>query len=666
MRGLGGIVVFAIVALLLFFRQAVDLYTDWLWFLEVGYAGVFSKILLSKAFIGIAAGGLLGLLLYLNLKVAAHAQRGFRFSARENVIELPPVELFDPMFRRLLLPGALLVAFMALPQALAKWELFLLFLNPTPFHLTDPQFGLDLSFYIFRLPALLAIYHWAMFTLGLSFVATAAVYLLYRGIEYGPHGLFLSERARRHLLILLAALLAVKAGGYFLDRFELLYAARAAAFGAGYADIYARLPALQVLAIGALAIAALCVAQIYREGYRAIVLGIGALVALHAIGLNVYPSLLQRFRVAPNESAAERPFIERSIKSTRLAFGLDKLESKEFPAEENLTAQDLKRHESTIDNIRLWDHRPLLSTYAQLQEIRPYYKFVDVDNDRYVIDGTYRQIMLSARELSHQHLQSRNWINEHLTFTHGHGLVFGPVNQVTPVGLPEFFIKDIPPAATAGLKITRPEIYFGELANDYVLVQTNAQELDYPSGDQNVYSKYQGRGGVAIGSLWRRLIFSAHYATFRILLAEDLRADSRILYHRRIHDRVKKITPFISFDRDAYLVISEDGRLFWILDGYTTSERFPYSEPLRRQGLNYIRNPVKVVVDAYHGSVDYYLSDSDDPIMQSYAKIFPGLVKPLEQMPADLRAHMRYPQDMFAIQAHVYATYHVQDPQVFF
>jgi uncharacterized membrane protein (UPF0182 family) len=666
MRGFGGIVLFAIVALLLFFRQTIDLYTDWLWFLEVGYTEVFAKILLGKAVLGIVCGGLLGLLIYINLKAAAKPPRGFRFGARDNVIELPPVELFDPMFRRLLVPGALLVAFMALPQALTKWQLFLLFFNPTPFRLADPQFGLDLGFYVFRLPAWLAVYHWAMFALGLSFVATAAVYLLYRGIEYTPRGLFLTERARRHLLILLAALLTVKAGGYFLDRFELLYASRAAAFGAGYADIYARLPALQILTVGALAVAALCVAQIYREGYRAVVVGIAALVAVHVLGLNGYPSLLQRFRVAPNEIAAERPFIERSIKSTRLAFGLDKLESKEFPAEENLSAQDLKRHESTIDNIRLWDHRPLLSTYAQLQEIRPYYKFVDVDNDRYVIDGTYRQIMLSARELSHQHLQSRNWINEHLTFTHGHGVVFGPVNQVTPVGLPEFFIKDIPPVATAGLKITRPEIYYGELANEYVLVQTGAQELDYPAGDQNVYTKYQGRGGVAIGSLWRRLIFSAHHATLRILLSEDLRSESRILYHRRIHDRVKKITPFIDFDRDAYLVIGQEGRLFWILDGYTTSERFPYSEPLRRQGPNYIRNPVKVVVDAYHGTVDYYLSDPSDPIMQSYAKIFPGLVKPLEQMPAELRSHIRYPQDMFSIQAHIYATYHVQDPQVFF
>jgi hypothetical protein len=666
MRGLGGIALFAVVVLLLFFRQAIDLYTDWLWFQEVGYSGLFTTILFSKTLVGLTSGVLLGLLLYANLKVAAKPLSAFRYSRQDNVIELPPVELFDPLFKRLLIPGVLLVAFLALPQALARWEPFLLFFNPTPFGVNDPQFGLDLGFYIFRLPALVAVYHWMMFALGLCFVATAAVYLLYRGIEYGPRGIFLSERARRHLLILLAALLVVKAGGYFLDGFELLYTSHGAAFGASYADIYARLPALRVLTIGALVLALLCVAQIYRQGYRPVVLGIGALIAVHAVGLNVYPSLLQRFRVAPNEIVAERPFIERSIKFTRIAFGLDKLESKDFPAEENLTAQDLKRHESTIDNIRLWDHRPLLSTYAQLQEIRPYYKFVDVDNDRYIIDGTYRQTMLSARELSHQHLQSRNWINEHLTFTHGHGVVFGPVNQVTPVGLPEFFIQDIPPVTTAGLKITRPEIYYGELANDYVLVQTKSQELDYPSGDQNVYTKYQGQGGVAIGSLWRRLIYSAYYATFRILLSQDLTAESRILYHRRIHDRVKKITPFITFDRDAYLVIAQDGRLFWILDGYTTSERFPYSEPLRRQGPNYIRNPVKAVVDAYHGTVDYYLSDPTDPIMQSFGKIFPGLIQPMEKMPEDLRSHMRYPQDMFSIQAHVYATYHVQDPQVFF
>jgi uncharacterized membrane protein (UPF0182 family) len=387
---------------------------------------------------------------------------------------------------------------------------------------------------------------------------------------------------------------------------------------------------------------------------------------VHVLGLNAYPALLQRFRVTPNEIVAQRPFIERTIKFTRFAFGLDKIESKDFPAEEQLTVADLKRHESTINNIRLWDHRPLLATYAQLQEIRPYYKFVDVDNDRYIIDGTYRQVMLSARELSHQHLQSRNWINEHMTFTHGHGVVFGPVNQVTSSGQPEFFIKDIPPVTTAALKISRPEIYFGELANEYILVRTKSQELDYPAGDQNIYTTYQGRGGVSIGSYWRQILFSIHHATLRILLSQDLTAESRILYHRTVQERVKKIAPFVTFDRDAYLVIGQGGRLFWIIDGYTLSDRFPYSEPLRRQGTNYIRNSVKAVVDAYNGSVDLYVSDPQDPLIQSFAKIFPNLLKPLDSMPEDLRAHIRYPQDLFAIQAHVYSTFHVQDPQVFY
>jgi len=288
-----------------------------------------------------------------------------------------------------------------------------------------------------------------------------------------------------------------------------------------------------------------------------------------------------------------------------------------------------------------------------------------VDNDRYLIDGTYRQIMLSAREISHQHLPSRIWINEHLTYTHGYGVVFGPVNQVTPEGLPEFFIKDIPPVSVGPLKITRPEIYYGELANDYVFVKTKAQELDYPAGDQNIYTNYTGKGGVPVSSLWRKLLLSARYATLRILLSNDITRESRILYHRQIQERVKKIAPFITFDRDAYLVISREGRLVWIIDGYTTSSRYPYSEPIPRLG-NYIRNSVKAVVDAYDGTVDFYLSGPDDPIILAYAKIFPGLFKPLEAMPEELRAHIRYPQDLFAVQAHIYATYHMQDPQVFY
>ena len=666
MGKLGGVTVLIMFLVVMFFRQAIGLYVDWLWFQDVRYDQLFATILAYKFGLGAAAGALLAVLIYVNLKIASSVEGGFRFSSAENIIELPPPELIDPIVRRLLLPGALLIGLMAAPQGAASWEQLALFMNSVSFNVQDPQFGRDISFYVFILPWLQTIYHWAIFATGLIAVATSAVYLVYRGIEYTARGLLLGERARNHLLILIGVFLLIKAGGYYIDAFDLLHSPRGVSFGASFADIYGTLPALRVLTFLALIAAVLCFAQIARPGYKLVFLGIGAVVAVHLLGLNAYPTLLQRFRVTPNEMEAERPFIERTIKFTRLAFGLNKIDTKEFPADEQLTAADLKRNESTINNIRLWDHRPLLTTYAQLQEIRPYYKFVDVDNDRYIIDGTYRQVMLSARELSHRHLQSQNWINEHLTFTHGHGVVFGPVNQVTSSGQPEFFIKDIPPQQTTSLKITRPEIYFGELANEYILVRTKSQELDYPAGDQNIYTTYKGTGGVPIGSFGRKLIFAAHHASMRFLLSQDLTSESRILYHQQIQERVKKIAPFITFDRDAYVVIAQGGRLFWIVDGYTNSDRFPYSEPLRRQGTNYVRNSVKAVIDAYNGTVDIYMSDSTDPIIQSFAKIFPQVFKPIDAMPDDLRAHVRYPQDLFTIQAQVYATYHMQDPQVFF
>jgi uncharacterized membrane protein (UPF0182 family) len=666
MRRLTKLLFFAVLVLLIFFGQALSLYTDWLWFQEVGFTQIFITVLTVKLALTLLFGGLFALILYSNIRLAARAPSGVRFLDQENIIELPSPELVDPLLRRLLVPIALLLGLLAGPQAAAHWESLLLYFNSVPFGIEDPLFGRDIGFYVFRLPALSSLYHWSIFTLALTILVTAFTYLVYRGIQYGPRGLFLTERARSHLLYLIALFLAVKSGGYLLDAFELLYSSRGVTFGASYADVYANLPVLRILALLALVGAALALFQLSRPGLRYLGIGVGALVLVHIVGLNLYSSFLQRFRVVPNEIEAERPYIERTIQMTRRAYGLDRVENQDFPAEEQLTAADLRRNDLTIKNIRLWEHRPLLATYAQLQEIRTYYKFVDVDNDRYLIDGTYRQVMLSARELSHQHLPSRgNWINEHLTYTHGYGVVFGPVNQVTPEGLPEFFIKDIPPVSIGPIKITRPEIYYGEVANDYVFVKTKSQELDYPAGDQNVYTDYKGQGGIPVRSFWRKLLFSARYATLRIALSNDITRESRILYHRQIQERVKKIAPFITFDRDAYLVIAQGGRLFWIIDGYTTSNRYPYSEPTRRLG-NYVRNSVKAVVDAYNGTVDFYLSSSDDPIILAYAKAFPKLLKPLETMPEDLRAHIRYPQDLFMAQARMYATYHMQDPQVFY
>ena len=664
MKGFIGFLFLAILLVFLFFGRTISLYTDWLWFHEVGFPQVFTTVLKFELILGVFFGGLFALLLYYNVKLASRGSSDPQI-VEPSVINLPSAHLVEPLLRRWLLPVVIVLGFFAASHAAGHWKTLLLFFNSVPFALEDPVFNRDISFYVFRLPAISALYNWLNFTLSFTFLATAVTYLLYRGIQYTPQALSLTNRARTHLLVLIAAILLVKGAGYMLDTFELLYSSRGAAFGASYADIYASLPTLRFMALLALIASGLCVAQIYRTGFKYILVGGGSLIVAHVLGLSLYPSLLQRFRVVPNEIAAERPFIERSIQFTRRAYGLDQVETVEFPAEEKLSAADLERNVLTIKNIRLWEHRPLLATLAQLQEIRTYYKFVDVDNDRYQIDGNYRQVMLSARELSYDHLPSRIWINEHLTYTHGYGVVFGPVNQVTPEGLPEFFTKDIPPVSSQSIKITRPEIYYGERANDYVFVKTKAQELDYPSGDQNVYATYEGKGGVPVNSFWRKLLYSAHYATLRVALSNDITNDSRILYYRQIEERVKKIAPFITFDRDPYLVIAQGGRLFWIVDGYTTSDRYPYSEPTGRLG-NYIRNSVKAVVDAYNGTVSLYLSNPDDPIISAYAKIFPRLFEPLEAMPEDLRAHIRYPQDLFAVQARMYATYHMQDPQVFY
>ncbi|MGH7340544.1 MAG: UPF0182 family protein, partial [Candidatus Rokuibacteriota bacterium] len=422
-----------------------------------------------------------------------------------------------------------------------------------------------------------------LLTLGV----VAAVYVLSRGVSIGPPGFTVTPWAKGHLLGLLAAVLVVKACGYALDRYEILFSPGGAAFGASYTDVNATLPMLNVLIVVAGLAAILCVTQIGRPGIRLAVGGVGLWLVASVIALGAFPAAIQRFRVAPNEIVAELPYIERTIAATNRAYGLDRLEERPFPAREELTAEVLKRNDVTIKNIRLWEHRPLLDSYSQLQEIRTYYKFVDVDNDRYHLDGEYRQLMLSVRELSHAHLPSRIWINEHLVYTHGYGAVAGPVNRVTREGLPEFFVKDIPPRAQGDLVITRPEIYFGEVANAYVLTRTDTKELNYPMGDQNVYTRYEGEGGVGIGSLWRKLLFAARFGEIKLLLTRELGPESRILFHRQIVERVRKIAPFLRLDGDPYPVITKDGRVVWILDAYTVSSHVPYSQPTPGVG-NYI------------------------------------------------------------------------------
>ena len=656
----------ALGAFLLFslFGEAIYLYTDYLWFGEIGYAGVFTKTLWIKVLLGVISGVLFFALVYVNIKLAAKLRDGVVPLQSKNPEVPGPAEL-DPMIRKLLLPVALVLGFLAAPQAATHWQSALLYFNGLPFGIADPLLGKDIGFYLFQLPALDALYRWFLVSLGLLLVATAFIYLLYGGVQYSEEGLFVHRAAKIHLSVLLALLLLVQSGGYLLDAYKLLNSHNGVVFGAGYTDINARLPALRVLAVVALAVSVLCLLQMRRPGLKYLLIGLGSLAAVHAVGMYAYPSFLQQFHVVPNELVAETPYIERNIRSTRHAYGLDRVEAQEFPVNEVLTADDLQKNDATVKNIRLWNYMPLLSTYAQLQQIRTYYEFVDVDNDRYEIDGNYRQVMLSARELSHEQLPSRIWINEHLVYTHGYGVVYSPVNQISKEGLPEFFVKDIPPVSKGFVKVTRPEIYFGEVANDYVFVKTLAQELDYPAGDQNIYTTYDGSGGVPLRSFWRKLLYSARFATLRISLSNDITPESRILYYRKIQDRVRKLASFLEFDEDPYLVVTPEGRLFWIIDGYTSSDRYPYSEPTEGIG-NYIRNSVKTVVDPYNGTVDFYIADADDPVVKAYSAGFPGLFKPMEAMPEALRSHVRYPQDLFKVQARMYATYHMRDPQVFY
>src|SRR5512132_2832347 len=498
--------------------QLVPLYTDWLWFGEVGYANVFLTLLSLRGtlFTAVAVGALV--FLYANLTFAARTSAPDVYWELEDQLGLPGRVVIEPLLRRFLPVVLLAIALVSGLRAGGHWETVLGFFNATPFRAIDPVFGRDLSFFVFVLPFWRMVHGWAQALVAGTALLTLAIYVLQRSLVLTTRGPRLAVGARSHLLVLGAGLLALKAIGFWLDRFEIVLSPRGIVFGGSYTDVNASLPMLSALAVLAALCALACLVQVARPGVRLVAGGLLALGAVWLIGLGLYPALLQRFRVTPNELAAERPYIEHNIRMTRQAYGLDRIEETEFPADEALDARALSRNEGTIKNIRLWDHRPLLRTFAQLQEIRTYYNFVDVDNDRYTVNGEYRQLMLSARELSYPRLQSRIWINEHLTLTHGYGAVVGPVNRITPEGLPEFFVKDIPPRSSDGFpKITRPEIYYGELSNEYVIVRTRSQELDYPAGDQNVYSTYRGTGGIPVSSLFRKLAFAARFGELKIL-----------------------------------------------------------------------------------------------------------------------------------------------------
>jgi hypothetical protein len=652
-----------VVVLFLGVPALVEFYADWLWFGETGYRGVLLRTLGAK----LGLGGAVFLLAYAFLAGNAFlALSGVRQYAFTIPTEYGPRTVTaESRSLKLVASAAAALAGLALGAlAAARWERWLLYWFATPFGRVDPILGRDVSFYVFELPLLQVVQGLLRTTVVLALAIVAAGYLVKGGLGLGARGPFASPAAIRHLSLLGAALLAVLGFGASLEIPATLTEPSGIVHGASNADVEARLPALRLLVVAAAAGVVLAAYQAFSARLWPIALA-AALYAAVAFGGRGYAALIQRFVVAPNEQVKETPYILHNVAATRAAFGLEGALERELSGDAPLTRADIDANAATLKNVPLWDHQPLLDTFGQIQEIRTYYDFVSVDNDRYRIDGEYRQVMLSAREVNSASLPNRTWINERLTFTHGYGLTLGPVNQVTPEGLPVLFIRNLPPESSVPeLQVEEPSLYYGELSNDHVFVRTRTKEFHYPKGDDNVTTSYEGEGGVPLQGLFRRLLFGIRFRSLKTLLSNDLTPETRVMFHRRIAERVRRIAPFLGYDPDPYLALSR-GRLVWIQDAYTTSDHYPYSTPVGG-GINYIRNSVKATIDAYHGTTRFFLVDPGDPVAATLARAFPGLLRPLAEMPEDLRTRLRYPEAIFSIQASVFSTYHMTNPAVFY
>ncbi|MBN3945613.1 MAG: UPF0182 family protein [Nostoc sp. NMS7] len=586
------------------------------------------------------------------------------------------------------------------------WPKVLQYFHPTLFNSTEPLFGRDISFYIFSLPFWELVELWLMGLSLYGFLAVTLTYLL--SGDSLSQGIFpgFSPQQQRHLSGMGSLLMLVVALSYWLSRYELVYSTRGVSYGAYYTDVTAQLPADTVLCILAVAIAFYLLWRTFfwkpKSQYRPLVFyGLGVYLILVTVAESVLPSLVQYLIVQPNELQREQPYIQRTIALTRQAFDLDAIDSKIFNPQGRLTEADIQKNDLTIRNIRLWDQRPLLETNRQLQQIRPYYRFPDADIDRYTLKTDVisrrpsatqkppepterRQVLIAARELDYSAVpqEAQTWVNRRLIYTHGFGFTVSPVNTVGPGGLPEYFVKDISGNSSAlttsneaireSIPIGQPRIYYGEITNTYVMTSTKVRELDYPSGSDNVYNSYDGLGGVEIGSGWRRWLFAMYLKDWQMLLTRDFLPDTKVLLRRNVKQRIEAIAPFLKFDSDPYLVATANqdfpnnpSYLYWIVDAYTTSDRYPYSDS-GRDGINYIRNSIKVVIDAYHGTVKFYIADQSDPIIATWSAIFPQMFKPLSTMPVNLRSHTRYPVDFFKIQSERLMTYHMTDSQVFY
>jgi uncharacterized membrane protein (UPF0182 family) len=685
------IIVLATVAVLVLFGyQLTRLYTDWLWFHEVRQSAVFATILGVRLTLFFGLGLLFFIVFYFNVWLAGRLNAR---QARPRYMD-PEREVYAQIARAatrwLGVGGAIFLSFLVGGNASTHWSEYLQFTHPEHFGVADPVFGHDVGFYAFRLPFLGYLQSWLLFTIGAAAVGTAIIHYGERAADFvGGSLAAVPSTVRRHLLWLGALFAFVFAWGHWLARYDALWSNNGAFIGAGYTDIHARIPAQVIQTVLMLLVGLLCIVNTTRgKPFALPAAGLAVWLVASFVLVSIWPAFVQRFRVVPNQFTAEKPYIERDIRFTRQAYGLDKVKEQAVPSVAPLTATDLAQNSETINNIRLWDWPQLGAVYEAKQALRQYYRFrlpefatfttgdFNIDVDRYHLGGEYRQVMVSPRELYAEGLpsQARTWINMRLQYTHGYGVVMSPVNRVDTEGLPEYFMGQIPVESTRPeLKLSRPQIYFGELAADYVFVGTKQDELDYPGPEGNVLTRYSGRGGTRIGGYLSRLAWATRLGDANLLLSSDLTAECRVMFRRNIRERVQTIAPWLNWDNDPYIVV-HDGKLVWIMDGYTVTDRYPYSRqsevgtesPLVTQQFNYIRNSVKAVVDAYDGTVRLFAVDETDPVLKLWRRVFPNLVAPLSSMPSDLRSHLRYPEDMFRIQRDIYTIYHMTDPRVYY
>jgi len=682
-RGLSFIVFVAIIGFSVA-RAVATFFTNYLWFDSVNLNSVWIKILLTKGALVGATSLLAFIFIFTNLRLAVRATPVMDIF--ESFESQDPLSRFrawtNERFLRYRLWGSIGLSLFLGAGASQLWEQVLLFLNQQSFGVTDPVFQADVSRYVFGLPLYRLFVSWGfqlvIFTsliIVLFFVATGALQLRQGRLPE------VSSGAKAHLSVLLAFIAILKAFAYRLDSMELLYSPRGKVFGASYTDVIAHLPALNLLILISLFGAVLLLVNIKRRGWLLPATAISLWLAVSIIVGGLVPAAIQRFRVVPDELNKELPYVENHIDYTRLAYGLDSIEEKSFAASPDLSQNDISNNKQTVDNIRLWDPTVLAETYSQLQEIRAYYALQEVDVDRYRINGELTQVMVAARELDQTNLPAVGWVNERLQYTHGFGVVFSPANNVASQGQPDFYVKGVPATTTVTeLEVEQPRIYFGESADsvEYVVVNSLQDEVDYPlstEGQSVAYTNYSGDGGVGIGSFFRRLGFALRYSELNLLISNQLSDDSKLIMERNIVSRVKKAAPFLYTDNDPYLALI-DGNLFWIIDMYTVSDKYPYAQPAdtrrinENSGLpvnfNYLRNSVKAVVNAYDGTMNFYVVDENDPIMTAYNDIFPDLFSPKSEMSSELLDHIRYPEDLFTIQSDMYRDYHMTDPRVFY